>query len=227
MKLLYAVGNRKGGHIQLARLLSTIPSAFEENIQIKISGFNKSCPKLHLDWTLDALQNMFNVEHVSFDNDNLRTYYHQVKDYKPDLIISDLELYTSYIGNQLNIPVWQVSSSLLYYGMEQQEKIKTNIYRHYSYLFNRQNVNDDILQNILINSDRKFIYSHFGDTSAIKLTKGYEWIRPYHISGQESVPCQRTGPRIPFATFHSIESCPGRLDARIGLRRRRPWPDRS
>ncbi len=186
MKILYAVNNRKGGQLQLARFLSFN----QDNWQIKIAGHNKSCPAINLDWTLDALQNMFDLEHVSFDNDNLRTYYEQVKSFAPDLIISDLEVYTSYIGNQLGIPVWQVSPSLLYYGVDPLIKSEINVFKHYSYLFNRQNATDNILHAILGNSDRKLIPSHFGDAGSVKLNQGYEWIRPYHISGKESVPCQ-------------------------------------
>lgn len=186
MKILYAASNRKGAQLQLLRFLSFLSN----HHQIKIAGFNKSLPNINFDWTLDALQNVFDVSHLSFDNDNLRVYYEQIKSYSPDLIISDLELYTSYIGIQLSIPVWQVSPNLLYYGMNQQDKVNSNIYRHYSYFFNRQNMPDDILQNILVNSDKKFIYSHFGDAGNINLNSGYEWVRPYAIIGKDSVPCQ-------------------------------------
>lgn len=186
MKILYASGNRKGAQIQLLRFLSF----GKQNLHVKVAGFAKHCPGLYLDWNLEALQNMFSVETISFDNDNLRTYYNQVKYYNPDLIISDLELYTSYIGIELGIPVWQVSPSLLYYGLTQQDKISLNVYRHYSYFFNRQNIQDDILQNILINSDKKLVYSHFGDVGKTKLNEGYNWVRPYHILGKISIPCE-------------------------------------
>lgn len=185
MKILYAASNRKGGQLQLARFLS-----FSSGLQVKVAGYNKSCPNFYLDWTLDSLQNMFDLEHVSFDNDNLRIYYEQVKSYAPDLIISDLEVYTSYIGNQLGVPVWQVSPSILYYGLDPLIKSEINVFKHYSYLFNRQNMTDDILHAILANSDRKLIPSHFGDAGSVKLNEGYEWVRPYHVGGKESVPCQ-------------------------------------
>ena len=187
MKILYAACNRKGAQLQLGRFLSAVAKGEH---QIKLAGFNESCPGFYLDWTLDALLDMFNLDHISFDNDNLRTYFSQVKTFNPDLIISDLEIFSSHIGLVLNKPVWQVSPLLLYYGLNAVEKTNMGVYKNYSYIFNKQATIDDLIRNALMNADKKFIYSHFGDATSAELMEGFEWVRPYHVTGKTSIPCK-------------------------------------
>ncbi len=187
MKILYAACSRKGAQLQLGRFLSAVA---QDGHQIKLAGFNESCPGFYLDWTLDALLDMFNLEHISFDNDNLRTYFNQVKSFDPDLIISDLEVFSSHVGLVLNKPVWQVSPLLLYHGLSHAEKTNMGVYKNYSYIFNKQATIDDLIKNAIVNADKKFVYSHFGDASSAALMDGFEWVRPYHVTGKLSVPCQ-------------------------------------
>jgi uncharacterized protein (TIGR00661 family) len=187
LKILYAACNRKGAQLQLGRFLSAVA---KDGHQIKIAGFNASLPGFYMDWTLDALLDMFNLEHISFDNDNLRIYFNQVKSFDPDLIISDLEIFSSHVGLVLNKPVWQVSPLLLYHGLNTTEKTNMGVYKNYSYIFNKQATIDDLIRNALANADKKFVYSHFGDVTNTTLVEGFEWVRPYHVKGKISVPCQ-------------------------------------
>ncbi len=70
---------------------------------------------------------------ISFNNSNFKLYSKEIDQFKPELIISDLDIYTSYIGINNNIPTWQVSSLLLYHAIE--IKSRENIWKYYSSLF--------------------------------------------------------------------------------------------
>ena len=90
MKILYAASNSYGARLQLSRWLQAMQGSGH---QIKIAAYKKSSPKrVNIDWTLNALLNIYQPDLLSTNNDNLSIYYEQVKDYAPDLVISDLEL---------------------------------------------------------------------------------------------------------------------------------------
>src|SRR5258706_5453728 len=99
MKILYAANNNINSLIQLSRFLRVI----SKQHHIKISAYKKSSPpSINIDWTLDALLNIFNPR-LSLNNDNLCIYYDQVKKFKPDLVISDFEYFTSSVAADLNV----------------------------------------------------------------------------------------------------------------------------
>lgn len=182
-KILYAASERNGAKLQLCRFLENFHF---DNCIIKLSGYKKM--GTYLDWTLDALHDLADVEINSINNDNFEIYYEQIKYFSPNLIISDLEPYTSYIGYLLNVPVWQVSPLILndaqYYGRE----IDITASRHV--MFNKIKDNK-LLQNIIFNADKKLVYSHFCDVeNAPVLRDNYEWVRPYHYIGNKSEPCE-------------------------------------
>ena len=160
--------------------------------QLKIAAYKISSPtNCPIDWTLDCLQNIFKPEHLSLDNDNYTIYLDQIKSYKPDLIISDLEFFTSHAANVLNIPLWQCSSSIINFALTKQYKYDLGYFTKYAYLSYRNPTQVQWLLNIIDNSDRKFVYSHLGDSSqSPELKPGYEWIRPYYQIGKSSPPCQ-------------------------------------
>lgn len=188
LKILYAAGNTSNSLIQLSRF---IQATFDKPYVIKIAAYKQSSPAINIDWTLDCLLDMFNPQLIQLDNDNYKIYFDQIKYFSPDLIISDMEYFTSYAGNLLNIPVWQCSSSLINFAFTKKQKYNMGIFKQYSYLFNRRFQDNQRLINILDNSDRKFIYSHFGDTEfPPEIEKGYEWIRPYHNNNKISPTCQ-------------------------------------
>lgn len=188
MKILYAASNNHNAKVQLARFAEAMVG---KPYQLKVAAYQKSSPKgLSVDWTLDCLLNVFRPDHLSLDNDNLDIYYQQVKSYGPDLIISDLEYFTSYIANSLNVTLWQCSSSLLNFAVTQ--KYDVGLFKAYSYLLKKNDAaRTQSLINVIDNADLNLVYSHFGDTASPPgLKDNFEWVRPYHSVGKVSVPCQ-------------------------------------
>lgn len=158
---------------------------------IKIAAYKKFSPSTNVDWTLDCLKNIFKPEHVTLDNDNFITYYNQVKYFNPDLIISDMEYYTSQIANSLGVTLWQCSSSLINYSLSNRYKYGLGIFKKYAYLFNRNAAHTQRVMNLIDNSNRNFVYSHFGDCETPPEIKSeFEWIRPYHTLGMDTLLCQ-------------------------------------
>lgn len=188
MKILYAAANNENAKIQLARFIAAMEG---QPVQIKVAAYKRSSPQhLNIDWTLDCLHNIFKPDHLSLENDNFQTYLAQVTHYSPDLIISDLEYFTSYIANSLDITLWQCSSSLLNFAI--QNKYNLGLFKNYSYLLGKNNVmRNGRIVNIIDNSNCNFVYSHFGDTAnPPSLKENFDWIRPYHFVGKEATVCQ-------------------------------------
>lgn len=189
MKILYAASNNQNAQIQLERFLKAIQ---HQRHTIKIAAFKRSAPhNVSVDWTLDCLLNMFKPEHISLDNDNLRTYYEQVKYFNPDLIISDLEYFTSHVANLLNITLWQCSSSIINYALASKEKYNLGLFKRHAYTFNKNPLNVQRTINVLDNSNWNGVYSHLGDSRLPPtLKENYEWVRPYHEVGRITTPCR-------------------------------------
>jgi len=190
LKILYAANNSYDSKIRLWRFLQNIEG---KDYHVKIAAYKKSALPQNTDWTLDSLLNIFNPSKISFDNDNLKIYYEQIKYFGPDLIISDLEPFTSYVAGLLNVKLWQASPLLLSYGLSYADKYKFGIRKNYSHFFRHRTVINQHWQNILDNSDKKFIYSHYADTiNQPHIDEGYQWVRPYHLLGSLSKPCHHT-----------------------------------
>lgn len=189
MRILYASSNNYGSGIQLARFLEAMQGTAH---QIKVAAYKRSSPKnISIDWSLDALLNFCQPETLSLNNDNLVIYFEQIKSYAPDLIISDLEYFTSAIANELNVPLWQCSSSLINFAMTRREKYDLGLSKYYLYAANMAYEQTQRIVHLIDNSDRNFVYSHFGDAeSPPTLQNGFEWIRPYHQIHKEYEPCQ-------------------------------------
>ena len=188
LKILYAAANNENAKIQLTRFLEAMKG---KPFVVKVAAYKKSSPKgINIDWTLNALLDIAKPDVISDDSDSFSIFYEQVKYYAPDLIISDLEYFTSRIANLLNITLWQCSSSLLNWAVEQ--KYNVGLFTRYAYLMQKNNaMRTQRMVNIIDNSNYNFVYSHFGDVAqAPTLKKGYDWIRPYHQVGKESVPCR-------------------------------------
>lgn len=186
MKILYAASNNQNAKIQLSRFLNAVGS----NHQIKIAAYKKSSPSgANIDWTLDALINIYRPELISLHNDNLNIYYDQIKDFNPDVVISDLEYFTSYVANDLNITQVQCSSSMINFALEKKYNLK--LFKLYAHSLNREPLHTQRTVNVLDNSNCNFIYSHFGDMEdAPAIKEGFEWIRPYHQAAKEYIPCE-------------------------------------
>jgi len=189
MKILYAASNNQNAKIQLVRFLKAMEGSTH---QIKVAAYKRSSPRdVNVDWTLDCLLNIYKPEVLSLDNDNLKIYFDQVKYYAPDLIISDLEYFTSYIASVLNITIWQCSSSLINYALTKTEKYNMGAFKYYAHSMSREIKNSQRTLNLLDNSNGNFVYSHFGDVAdPPQLSNGFEWVRPYHQVGKSTIPCQ-------------------------------------
>jgi hypothetical protein len=189
LKILYAASNNENSKIQLFRFLKAMVN---KPFIVKIAAYKKSSPHhANIDWTLDCLLNIFRPDHISTDNDNFSIYFNQVKSFNPDLIISDMEYFTSYIANVLNITLWQCSSSLINFAVTQNQKYNLGLFKKYSYLSSRNSFQVQRQVNMIDNANCNFVYSHFGDLhDAPPLKENYEWIRPYHTLGKISIPCQ-------------------------------------
>ena len=181
MKILYAASKRKGAALQLKRILPLL-----HNHQIKVAAYHNSNYQ-NINWNLNALLPIGGKEKLPFTGEIIEIYYEQVKYFNPDLIISDLEPFTSHIGNALNIRTWQVSPLLLYYALE--DKYHLEIYKNYSYFFRDADYTQRI-KNMIFNSEKSFIYSHLGDLNLFNLKNNFEWIRPFHVSGKDSKTCE-------------------------------------
>lgn len=188
MKILYAAGNNENAKIQLTRFLNKMSG---KPYTIKVAAYIKSSPATNVDWTLDCLLNIFKPEHISLNNDNYDIYFDQVRKYAPDLIISDLEYFTSHIANVLGIEIWQYSSSLLNFALTNDYKYNLGVFSQYAYAFNKNPVWTQKIINIIDNSSKNLVYSHFGDVSnSPPLKSNFQWVRPHHLLGKEYKPCQ-------------------------------------
>lgn len=184
MKILYAAARRLGAIPQLNRILPAL-----EDHTVKIAAYTTGdciCP---VDWTLDALLPILDPTIPRFDSHNFAIYCQQVEAFAPDLIISDLEPFTSLVAMELGIEIWQLSSILLIRGID--EGYPLGIQKQYWATIEGRYDYRDWLNNVLFNADRKLIYSHFGDLGQLPtLKEGFEWVRPYHPIGKVSIPCQ-------------------------------------
>lgn len=141
-----------------------------------MAGFTKSLNNEQADWNLDALLPFANQVKLFSLNDNYYQYIDDIKDFSPDLIISDLEIYTSLAALELHIPLWQVSPILLYYGL-QENRHKLNA--HYSFPILKDQARYNYINSIIKNADKRLIPSHLGDMiDAPSLKDNFEWVRP-------------------------------------------------
>jgi hypothetical protein len=176
VRILYAAGNRVGSREQLKRVISSIDGNSHE---LRISAYSKSMGSLDIDYNLDCLLNFTNQDgNITFNN-NYLFYFNELKRYSPDLIISDLEAYTSIIGLEMSKEVWQVSPVLLYTGTNQGTKYSNNIRKNHATVINRIFTKKPYINFIINNSDKRFVYSHLCDIEkSPELLSNYEWIRP-------------------------------------------------
>lgn len=189
LKILYACSNSIGSKIQLERFVKAIKG---KPYKLKIAAYKKSSPEnVSIDWTLDCLSNIFDPEWNHIDNENFDIYFEQVKSFNPDLVISDLEYFTSYIANFLNVTVWQCSSSLLKFALSHEQKYKLGLHKKYSYLMNINCGEYKRILNLIDTSNHNLICSHLGDIdNNIRLKSNFDWIRPYHTIGKKAITCE-------------------------------------
>lgn len=183
MKILYAANNSDCSYYSLKRFLQTYYNYYD----IRVAAYTKSIKDLNANWTLDAILDFRGKhENILFDNSNYTLYSRQIKKFAPDLIISDLETYTSHIAVEHSIPLWQVSPSLIYYGTQN----KHNIYKYYSAVVDKDHLKRSHLQFAIRNADRRLVISHLCDhPNRPELLAGFEWVRPNYDNLETSLAC--------------------------------------
>lgn len=144
---------------------------------IKTAAYNISNKEqLNIDYCLDSLISPTS-DQVTF-NGNFRYYSNEIKNFSPDLVISDCELYTSTIAIDNNFTLWQVSPMLFINGIIHKEKYNLGITKKYNFLLGHHR-RQTYLNYVLNNSNRKLIYSYLCDSVRLsELKEGYEWVRP-------------------------------------------------
>ena len=189
MKILYAAGNSLDSKLNLERIIENLHKKYD----IKVAAYKKSTPNplsnVKVSFTLDFL--LGNKKNVFYtDTDAYSLYYEQVKSFAPDLIISDIEYFTSSIGMDLDIPVWQVSPFLLKDAFPR-HPFKMNIYAKH---FNINKSFHETLNNMIANSNKLFVYSHLADIDYKKNAEttftNAKFIRPYFKIGNDSKLCK-------------------------------------
>lgn len=185
-KILYAAHNSYDAKTRLHRFIQN-----SNDFEIKIAAYKKSLIPGLTNYVLDSLVNLYDSNIINYSGDALQNYYDFIKKYNPDLIISDFDPYTSYVANVLQKEIWQVSPNLLIHGLSLKEKqklsIRNDFFIHVKHLDTSSGYS---VLNILNNADRKLIYSPFGDlTNSPELSSGFEWVRPYYLSFNESKAC--------------------------------------
>lgn len=191
MNILYAAGNRKTASLQLERIylsLSSLPG-----IKLKIAAYNISSPVgLNIDWTLDPLQGVYGKSPLlTEDSVEHKNYYNLVKNWKPDLIISDFERYTSFIGMSLGVPVWQVSPIVALFALNPTDNFKYEIAKRCKAFYRKYVHEYSISKNMIENSEKNLVYSHIADLKNKPILKnGFGWCRPYFDFGDTNPNCK-------------------------------------
>lgn len=165
IKILYGARESQNSKIQLQRILDN-----NTNFDYKIAAYKNHCPNVNLDITLD----IFKKE----NNKAFEIFLEQVNYFKPDVVISDLEYFTSKAAIKLKIPLIQCTNYIHQFVTSKKNNVMHN------YKFPKQ---DDFIHK----SDYIFLYSHFGDVEyEFKIRDKCEWIRPYYKLGKDSVVCK-------------------------------------
>lgn len=160
MKILYGISPNIGSTYQYLRFKQSCP------FTTKVAGYYTHTQDLpHLNYILDSI----GFIHKSQENFKKQFFQH-VKEFQPDLVISDLEPYTAEAAIQLNIPLWYCSSLFLYPALGY--FIRNDDYHHAIYTA-LHNVELRIQQ-----ADKKLIYSPFGSLDFFQLDKKYQWVEP-------------------------------------------------
>lgn len=183
MRIFYAADNREGSYYQLLRYLPFLRS---KKNTTKIAGFKKSLKNLNADYCLDALLDFRNPNgNLSF-NGNFSLFSREINKFKPDLIISDFEIYSSILGIDKGIKVWQCSPVLLYYAIDDNLKRDIGIHKYNYSLISKDRIKYDYIKNIIKNSDKKIVLSHLCDLeNKPKLLDSFEWCRPeFNLSSE-------------------------------------------
>jgi len=189
MKILYSAGNRVGANSQLCRFLTNLSPEHT----VRVAAYVKSSHSLpHIDWTLDALHHnvipksqafelkgLFGHAGVPLVNlDNVTIFLVEIADFKPDIVICDMEPIAAHIAQAIEAELWYCSPIHLLDGVEWDRG-------QLRYLSKLDQTRDHLAK--LPEPTKRFVYSPFGDVAFRPILKeGYEWVPPYHVTAEGS-----------------------------------------
>jgi hypothetical protein len=210
MRILYAAANSVESQ---SRLLRFLRAAQHSTHLIKVAAFRSSAGYLRVDWSLDALLDPKYPERLSLDSDAIKVYRQQVQYFKPDLIISDMEVFTTEIAMACGIPFWLLGSWLAYWAIKQDTMRLKNAADTYPVFKRKDSLHLKFLAHAFANADRNLVYSHLGDLPrAPTLKEGCEWVRPYHHRGSSNPLCQHqfvaVSANLPKRFMHRLQQYP-------------------
>jgi len=176
MKIIYGTNNLIGSKTLLNRLTQHLPS--------KVASYSNVTNEC--DWNIDSIvhYNIF-IYDEKYQNSDFKRLFNQIAYIKPDLIISELNLPITYIGYLLNIPVYQISPLLIYFGLTN-KSYNNDFINSVKYIY-RDKIKfyiefKSMFKNLMFNSERLFIYSYLGDIDhKFELNEKYTFIKPYYI----------------------------------------------
>lgn len=189
LKILYACSNSYNSKHQLERFVNAVKN---KNYQIKVAAYRKYMPNnIQTDWNLESLLNIFDPNAISLDNPNFEYYYKQIKSYKPDLIISDSEYFTTSIAISLNKLIWQYSSSYIDFALGCRN---IGFLKTYKFVFVKDTNRNNKIHYMTSNSNKALVYSHLCDSDVdFDLKPSFEWVRPYYIKDNSNLNNNLTG----------------------------------
>jgi hypothetical protein len=165
MKIVYSCGPRHGAGLQVARFLEYISSSpIFKNWEVRIAGHYSYSNSLNLNWNLSSLSSK-DLEFLIAD----------LADFKPDLVICDLEPIISKIAHQYNFNLWYVSPVHILNGSFFPWK-KTYHYTKF--------INAIKYINYLPKPHRYYICSPF---NFLKLKPGFKQIFPYYKENDPAI----------------------------------------
>lgn len=178
MKILYCANKNYDSYLQLYRFLQYVPN----NIEVRVAGYNGFLNGIATDYTLDSLYDYYGKNRAGpVVSRILQRYTNEIAAYNPDLIINDLDFFSSYAALELDIPYWLVSPFLFYFAISKQLKDAIAIGQQYRHVLFRQK-NFHRYQFQIENAEKCLIRSYLGDVAmGPDITNGFEWVRPYYV----------------------------------------------
>lgn len=178
MKILYSINKGFDSYLQLYRFLQYVPNS----IEVRVAGYHSSLNDISADYTIDALFDFYGkIRTGTIFSRICQRFIDEIATYQPDLIINDLDFFTSYAAVELDIPYWLVSPFLFYFAASKALKDRLAVGQQYRYILSRQkNFHRYAFQ--MENAERRLITSYLGDVAmGPEPSLGFEWVRPYYV----------------------------------------------
>lgn len=158
MKILYASDNRPTSKNNLDGFLYSLSLSNRKDIEVKVAAYASYYDKCY--WNLESLLNFSKPDaDFSIKNSNYQLFKNEIKNNKPDMIISDLEPYTSLVALDLNITLYQLSPLCLYHALDKKDKDKLKIKQFYYHLWESRVAKNNCVDYIIKNSNLNIIVS--------------------------------------------------------------------